>query len=116
MTIDLTQRISDLLARVPEAQRQAAGSLLAQYGPRLFDLAVEDAWGYLRRLMAGDLEAMAELDAKLSDDEFVARVKTNTARWEAVSNYNQVREDLKKEVLLRLATPMAAVLAALVGL
>lgn len=113
---DLGQRIQDLLARVPESQRQAAAALLAEYGPRLFEMAREDAWAYLRRLMAGDIEAVAELDAKLSTDEFVAKVKANTARWENVAHYNKVRQDLRNEMLLRLAPIVLGVLAALVGL
>jgi TRAP-type C4-dicarboxylate transport system substrate-binding protein len=113
---NLNERVSALLAKVPEEQRQAAVALLAEYGPRLFDLAQEDAWQYLRRLMAGDIEAVAELDAKLSSDEFVAKVKSNTARWEAVARYNKVREDLKNELLLRIAPVVASILAALVGL
>jgi hypothetical protein len=113
---DLNTRVQELLAKVPEAQRQAAANLLAQYGPRLFDLAQEDAWQYLRRLMAGDLDAVAELDAKLSDDQFIALVKANTARWESVASYNKVRDDLKNEILLRLAPIVLSVLAGLVGL
>ena len=113
---DLQTQISDLLARVPDAQRQAASALLAQYGPRFFELAQEDAWQYLRRLMAGDLQVVAELDSKLSDDEFVAKVKANTSRWESVAQYNKVREDLKNELLLRLAPIVLGLLAGLVGL
>jgi len=113
---NLNERVQGLLARIPEDQRQAATALLAEYGPRLFDLAQEDAWQYLRRLMAGDIEAVAELDSKLSNDEFVAKVKANTARWEAVAHYNKVREDLKNELLLRIAPVVASILAALVGL
>ena len=113
---DLNTRISELLARVPEPQRQAAAALLAQYGPRFFELAQEDAWQYLRRLMAGDLDVVAELDGKLSNDEFIAKVKANTARWESVANYNKVREDLKNELLLRLAPIVLGLLAGLVGL
>jgi hypothetical protein len=113
---DLNQRIQELLARIPEGQRQAASALIAQYGPRLFELAQEDAWQYLRRLMAGDLDVVAELDGKLSNEEFIAKVKANTARWESVANYNKVREDLKNELLLRLAPIVLSVLAGLVGL
>jgi hypothetical protein len=113
---DLNTRIGELLAKVPEAQRQAAGALLAQYGPRFFELAQEDAWQYLRRLMAGDLEVVTELDGKLSNEEFIAKVKANTARWEAVAQYNKVREDLKNEILLRLAPVVLGLLAGLVGL
>ena len=113
---DLDIQIQNLLAHVPEGQRQAAGALLAQYGPRFFELAQEDAWQYLRRLMAGDLDVVAELDGKLSNDEFIARVKANTARWESVANYNKVRDDLKNEILLRLAPIVLSVLAGLVGL
>jgi hypothetical protein len=113
---DLDIQIQNLLAHVPEGQRQAAGALLAQYGPRFFELAQEDAWQYLRRLMAGDLDVVAELDGKLSNDEFLAKVKANTARWEAVAQYNKVREDLKNEILLRLAPVVLGLLAGLVGL
>jgi len=112
----LNQRVQELLARIPEDQRQAATALLAEYGPRLFELAQEDAWQYLRRLMAGDIEAAAELDSKLSNEEFVAKVKANTAHWEAVAHYNKVREDLRNELLLRIAPVVASILAALVGL
>jgi len=113
---DLNQRIQDLLGRIPENQRQAATAILAQYGPGFFELAQEDAWQYLRRLMAGDLDVVAELDGKLSNDEFVAKVKTNTARWENVANYNKVRENLRNELLLRLAPIVLGLLAGLVGL
>ena len=113
---DLNQQISDLLAKVPEGQRQAAGALLAQYGPRFFEMAQADAWQYLRRLLAGDVDVVSELDGKLSNDEFIAKVKTNTARWEAVANYNKVRDDLKNEILLRLVPIVGSLLAALVGL
>lgn len=113
---DLTSQIAALLSRVPETQRQAAGALLAQYGPRFFDMAQEDAWAYLRRLMAGDLAAAAELDAKLSDAQWLSQVAANTAAWANVAQYNKVREDLKNALLLRLAPIVGAVLAALVGL
>ena len=113
---DLQTQISELLEKVPQSQRQAAASLLAQYGPRFFAMAQEDAWAFLRRLMAGDLDAVAELDSLLSDDQFVAKVKTNTARWENVANYNKVRDSLKTELLLRLAPVVLSLLAGLVCL
>ena len=113
---DLNQQVQDLLARVPEGQRQAAGALLVQYGPRFFEIAQDDAWQYLRRLLAGDVDVVSELDGKLSNDEFIAKVKTNTARWESVANYNKVRDDLKNEILLRLVPIVGSLLAALVGL
>lgn len=113
---ELTDKAQTLLAKVPEAQRQAATALLTEYGPRFFDLAQEDAWQMLRRLMAGDLDVVTELDSKLSDDAFIAKVKANTARWENVAQYNKVREDLKNEILLRLAPIVLSVLAAMVGL
>jgi len=114
--LELTDKAQLLLAKVPEAQRQAAATLLSEYGPRFFELAQEDAWQMLRRLMAGDLDVVTELDAKLSDDAFIAKVKANTARWENVAQYNKVREDLKNEILLRLAPIVLSVLAAMVGL
>ena len=113
---DLSAQIAALVARVPESQRQAAGALLAQYGPRFFEIAQEDAWQYLRRLMAGDLDVVSELDGTLSNDEFIAKVKANTARWEGVAQYNKVREDLKNELLVRLVPIVGGLLAALVGL
>jgi len=113
---DTTGTTSALLARVPESQRKAAAALIAQYGPRLFEMAQEDAWTYLRRLMAGDLDVVTELDAKLSDDAFIAKVKSNTAKWETVANYNVVRNNLKNEILLKLAPIVLSILAAMVGL
>ena len=108
--------MQDLLLKIPESQRAAATNILAEYGPRFLEMAQEDAWDYLRRLMAGDIAAVSELDAKLSDDDFIAKVKTNTARWENVANYNVVRENLKNEILLRMAPIVASILAAMVGL
>jgi hypothetical protein len=107
---------NELLLKVPDAQRQAAAALLAQYGPRFFAIAQDDAWQYLRRLLAGYVDVVAELDAQLSNDQFLAQVKANTARWEAVANYNKVRDDLKNEILLRLAPIVLGLLAGLVGL
>ncbi len=49
-------------------------------------------------------------------DEFIAKVKANTARWENVGHYNKVREDLRNEMRLRLAPIVMGLLAALVGL
>lgn len=116
MMTDFVERCNELLALIPEDRRQAAADLLAQYGPKFFDLAREDAWGYMRRLLAGDLEAASELDAKLSDDEFIAKVKANTARWDTVVSYNVVRESLKNDFLLKLAPVVLSMLLALVGL
>jgi len=113
---DFQEKVNELLLKIPQSQRQAAASLLAQYGPRFFDMVQEDIWQYLRRLMAGDLEAVAELDAMLSDDEFVSKVKTNTARWTNVAQYNVVRNNLRNELLLRLAPIVLSLLAATVGL
>jgi hypothetical protein len=113
---DIQTQISELLAKVPDGQKQAAAALLTQYGPRFFELAQEDAWAYLRRLMAGDLDVVSELDGKLSNDEFIAKVKANTARWENVANYNKVRDDLRNEILLKLAPIVLGLLAGLVGL
>jgi len=113
---DLQTQMNELLTKVPASQCQAAASLLAQYGPRFFAMAQEEAWQILRRLMAGDLEAVAELDLQLSNDQFVAKVKANTARWEAVANYNVVRENMRNEMLLRLAPIVLSLLAAMVCL
>ena len=115
-TATLADKAKALLAKIPGDQQQAAADLITQYGPRLFEMAQQDAWDYLRRLMAGDVSAVSELDAKLSDSDFIAKVKTNTARWESVANYNVVRENLKNEILLRMAPIVVSILAALVGL
>ena len=116
-TLDtLSEKMTKLLALVPESQREAATALLVQYGPRLFEVAKEDALGYMRRLMAGDLDVVLELDAKLSDDEFVAKVKANSARWETVASSNLVRENLKNDILLKLAPTVLNLLGGLVGL
>ncbi len=113
---DLQTQITDLLTKVPANQKAAAADLLAQYGPKFFQLASQDAWDYLRRLMAGDIDVVSELDSQLSDGQFIAKVKANTARWENVANYNVVRNNLRNEVLLRLAPIVLSLLAALVGL
>jgi len=55
-------------------------------------------------------------DSKLSNDEFAAKVKANTARWESVAQYNEVPDDLRNELLLRLAPVVLGLPAALVGL
>ena len=108
--------VAELLERIPAAQREAAADLIAQYGNRLLDMAREDAWAYVRRLQMGDLDAIAELDAKLSDAEWLASVVFNTTRWENVAGYNVVRNNLKNEILLKLAPIILAILAGLVGL
>ena len=113
---DFQEKVSELLLKIPQSQRQAAASLLAQYGPRFFDMVQDDIWQYLRRLMAGDIEAVAELDLLLSDEEFIARVKVNTARWANVAQYNVVRANLRNELLLRLAPIVLSLLAGLVCL
>ena len=113
---DLQTQISSLLEKVPQSQRQAAASLLTQYGPRFFALAQADAWAYLRRLMAGDLDVVCELDTLLSDEEFISKVKINTARWENITAASKVRDSLKTEFLIRLAPVVLGLLLALVSL
>jgi hypothetical protein len=113
---DFDIAVQNLLNSVPEDQRQAAAALLAQYGPRFFDMAKADAWAYLRRLMAGDVDVVSELDSAMSNDDFIVKVKANTARWENIANYNKVRDDLRNEILLRLVPIVGSLLASLVGL
>lgn len=113
---DLQSQINGLLALVPEDQRDAAAELMAQYGPRLFELAKADAMNYLRRLLAGDFEAALELDAKLSDAEWLAQVAANTAAWQAVATSEQAKKDLRIQIGLRLVPIIGSILAALVGL
>lgn len=107
---------AELLARVPSEQRDATAALLVQYSPRIFEMAKQDILAYLMRLKAGDVEALVELDSKLTNDEFLAQVKANTARWENVAQYNKVRDSLKNEMLLKFAPIAVGLLAALVGL
>ena len=113
---ELQKLIDDLLAKLPEAQRAPARVLLLGYGSKFFDLAKEDAWDYLHRLMQGDISVVLELDQSLSDAEFLARVKANTAAWANVAEYNKIREQVMVEAALRLASIVFAILAALVGL
>jgi hypothetical protein len=114
--IDLPAKTAALLAMVPAAQRQAASDVLSQYGEKFFLMTFADAWSLLRRLLAGDMDAASELDASMSDDAFVAKVKTNTARWAAVANYNVVRQQMRDEFLLKLAPIILSILMAFVGL
>ncbi len=113
---DWSIQMENLLATVPEGQKQAAAAFLADYGPKFFQMAIADAVSYLRRLLAGDLDALAEMDSSLSNDEWLAKVKANTAKWENVAQYNKVRDDMKKELLLRLAPIAISLLLGLVGL
>ena len=115
-TEQIAQASADLLAKVPDDQKAAAGALLAQYTPAIFEMAKTDILAFLMRLKSGDVEALAELDSKLSTDEWLAKVKANTARWENVAQYNIVRDQMKNEILLRLAPIVVTILAALVGL
>lgn len=66
--------------------------------------------------MAGDLNVVAELDLKLSDDAFIAMVKANTAMWANVAAYNKLRDDMRSEMMLRIAPIVLTILLALVGL
>lgn len=116
MTTEPNKIINDILAKVPPDQLEVAKSLLAEYGPRLVQMTREDALAYYRRIMAGDIQAVADLDAKLSDAEWIAKVKANTAAWETVANYNKVRDDLRKEALLRIAPIVLTILAGFLGL
>ena len=58
---DLGQRIQDLLARIPEGQREAASALLVEYGPRLF----ESLKGFSRRPEARPLTEIIESHSRL---------------------------------------------------
>jgi len=111
---DLQSKANYLLARVPDSQKQAAGALLAQYGPRFFEMTQDDAMQCLRRLMAGDLSAAVELDSKLSDAQWLARVAANTAAWEGVAEFNKARSDLRQQIAVRIAAAVASLLLALV--
>ncbi|MCG3178000.1 MAG: hypothetical protein BIFFINMI_02007 [Phycisphaerae bacterium] len=111
-----TDRMSEILERVPADQRAQAAALLAEYGPALLDLAVADAWAYLRRIQAGDLEAVHELLMGGSDDAFIAAVKANTARWSGVADAELARAKLAQDIALKAAPVVVSILAALVGL
>jgi len=112
----LQEKINALLAKIPADQQTAASALMAQYGSKLFEMAQEDAWQNLRRIMAGDLNAVSEMDAKLTDAAWLTNVTANTAAWANVANYNIVRDKLKNEILLKVASIAVAILLALVGL
>ena len=112
----LNDFVQNLLAKIPTAQQPAASALIVQYGPQLQQMAIDDAWAYIRRIMAGDLQAVADLDSALSNDAFLAKVKANTAAWQSVANYNIIRDQLRNEILLRAAPIVLSILLALVGL
>jgi len=109
-------RVQSLLERVPAEQRAQAAALIAEYGPALLDLAVADAWAYLRRIQAGDLEAVHDLLMGVSDDAFLAAVKANSARWTGVADAELARAQLAKDIALRAVPVVVSILAALVGL
>ena len=112
----LMQKISDLLAKIPAEQKAAAADVLAQYGLPFFQMARDDALGYLRRIMAGDIQAVADLDSAMSTDEFIARVKTNTARWDNVAGQEILRDQTQKKILVGMAPVVVSILAAFLGL
>lgn len=112
----LAGKIDAILAVIPEAQRPAAGALLVEFGPQLLSMATVEAMGYLRRLVAGDVMAAADLLASLSGDELLVRVKANTARWEAVAGYNAAQAELRTSIAVKSAPVLASILFAIVGL
>ena len=112
----LMEKMTALLAKVPADQKAAAADVLAQYGPRFFELSKEDAYGYLRRIMHGDIQAVVDLDMALSNDEFIARVKANTARWSGVSAHEVEHAELTKKIAIGIAPVVISILAAFVGL
>ena len=114
--MDIATLRQTVLAMLPESQRAAATVIIADYGPKILAMAQEEAWSYIRRIMAGDLDAVTELDTKLSDAEFIAKVKANTERWSAVANYNVVRADLRNQIILKVAPIVLSMLLAAVGL
>jgi len=112
----LAEKTAALLEKIPENQRQAAAAIVADYGPALLEIGAQDAWQLIRRLQAGDIEVVAELDGRLSTEAWMAKVKANTAAWETVARFNVARQQLRNEFLLRLAPVMLSILAAMVGL
>ena len=114
MTVDELLKV--VLENVPPTQAVAAKELLATYGPKLLGLTAEVAWSYIRRLLEGDLLASAELLWFCSDDEFIARIKVNTARWEGVAAASKAREDLALQFAFRVAGILLSILLSLVGL
>jgi conjugal transfer/entry exclusion protein len=109
------ERGSQATMNLTPTSSQAAATLLAQYGPQLFQMATEDIQQYLRHLLAGDLDAVSELDAKLSNDAFLAKVKANTARWANVEAYNIARAQASRDFAIKVLPVMAAILAAVLG-
>jgi len=115
MTLAITNA-TDLLAKVPDNQQVVVQALLIQYGPALFQMALEEAWAYIRRLLAGDLDVVTELDARLSDDDFITKVQANTARWQKVAEHEVAVKKMRDEMALKLAPIILTILAAMVGL
>ena len=113
---DSNGKIDEILAKLPASQRPAAANLIALYGPKLLDIAKEDATQYIRRLLAGDIEAATDLYDTLTHDEFLAQVTLNTQRWAEVAEYNIARAKMRLDFGMKAALVLLAILMALVGL
>ena len=106
----------DILAAIPEDQVEAARAVFAEYAPALIALSADAAWAYVKRLLAGDLTAVRELLTGLSDDEFVARVKQNTARWQNIAAQQAFIATVEGKVIQSVTPILLSILLALVGL
>lgn len=106
----------ELLAKIPPEEVAAAKAVLTEYAPILLQMTQEAAWGYIKRLMEGDLGAVSEVLSQMTDDAFVLRVKQNTARWQNVARYEEFVKTAENKVLVAVAPVLLSVLLALVGL
>lgn len=116
MTGTIKEKVDALLSVIPENQRDAAAALLIEFGPKLFTMTTQAAMNALKRLAAGDLEVAVELLLGQSDDEFLTRVRANTARWQAVEGFNIAQDAMKTSFIMKAAPVLVAILAAFVGL
>jgi hypothetical protein len=106
----------DLLAKIPPEDVSAAKAVLSQYSTTLLQMTQESAWGYIMRLMEGDLTAVSDVLAQMSDEAFILRVKQNTARWQNVARYEEFVKTVENKVLVAVAPVLLSILLALVGL
>jgi len=111
----LAEKQEQLLSKVPASQRQAALTLIVQYGPRLFEMSIDSARDYFNRIRMGDYDAVIELDTRLSMDEFLAQVRQRTQQWAQVADYNVEYAKTQKDIALRLAPILLAILLAMLG-
>ena len=111
----LADKIRKLLEHLPEDIRTQAAAILADYGPKLFELGTAQVWKYVQRAHAGDLSVMLDLQKTLSSDAFLAIMRENEARWQAVAHGAVAIQKTQDEIAARLLPILVTILLALLG-